>query len=146
MTTVAALDVAGLSRVLLGTCDAMTGSIEILTHADQAVGDGDHGLAIGRGFRAARVAMEVLPADADLGGLFDGFGMAMLTSMGGASGAIYGTLFRRGARPLKGLTSFDGTALAAFLEGGLAARGRRAALRGADGCRGRCPGRRREHP
>jgi dihydroxyacetone kinase-like protein len=120
MTTIESLDVGRLSRVLLGVCDAMTGSIEDLTHADQAVGDGDHGLAIGRGFKAARQAVTTLSADADLGVLLDAFGMAMLTSMGGASGAIYGTFFRRGARPLQGETAFTAGALATFLEGGLA--------------------------
>lgn len=120
MATIDSLDVAGLSGVLQGVCDAMNGSIEDLTHADQAVGDGDHGLAIGRGFTAARAAMAGLAPDADLGALFDAFGMAMLTSMGGASGAIYGTFFRRGARPLKGETAFTAGALATFLESGLA--------------------------
>ena len=44
----------------------------------------------------------------------------MLTSMGGASGAIYGTLFRAGGRGLTGWAIFDTEALAIFLEGGLA--------------------------
>jgi dihydroxyacetone kinase-like protein len=114
-----ALDLPSLTRVLIGVCDAMLASIDDFTHADQAIGDGDHGLAIGRGFRAAREAISSHP-QVDVGDLFDGIGLAMLTSMGGASGAIYGTLFRRGGRGLHGRQMFDSDALAIFLEEGLA--------------------------
>ncbi len=44
----------------------------------------------------------------------------MLNSMGGASGAIFGTLFRRGGAAVRGRAAFDAEALAVFLEGGLA--------------------------
>ncbi len=114
-----ALDLPSLTNVLMGVCDAMVASIDDFTHADQAIGDGDHGLAIGRGFRAAREAIASHPY-VDVGDLFDGMGLAMLTSMGGASGAIYGTLFRRGGRGLHGRQTFDSEALAVFLEEGLA--------------------------
>jgi dihydroxyacetone kinase-like protein len=112
------LDLPALTGVLVGMCEAMVASIDDFTHADQAIGDGDHGLAIGRGFRAARDVISSVPR-ADVGDLFDSMGMAMLTSMGGASGAIYGTLFRRGGRRLRGLQRFDSGALATFLEEGL---------------------------
>ena len=120
MTDGEGLDAAALTGVLLELCDTMAGSIDDLTHADQAVGDGDHGLAIQRGFRAARAAIAALPPGDDVGALLDAFGMALLTSMGGASGAIYGTLFRRGGREIGGRAAFDADALATFLEGGLA--------------------------
>ena len=51
-----ALDLPTLTRVLVGMCDAMVASIDDFAHADQAIGDGDHGLAIGRGFHAAKRA------------------------------------------------------------------------------------------
>lgn len=114
-----ALDLASLTPLLMGVCDAMVASIDDFTHADQAIGDGDHGLAIGRGFRAAREALSSQPY-VDVGDLFEGMGLAMLTSMGGASGAIYGTLFRRGGRGLHGRQTFDSDGLAIFLEEGLA--------------------------
>jgi dihydroxyacetone kinase-like protein len=113
-----ALDLPTLTSVLVAMCDAMVASIDDFTHADQAIGDGDHGLAIGRGFRAAKDILTGAPR-VDVGDLFDSMGMAMLTSMGGASGAIYGTLFRRGGRSLGGLLRFDSGALAVFLEEGL---------------------------
>ena len=119
MTHEDALDVPALADVLVHMCDAMSASIEQLTHADQAVGDGDHGLAIERGFRAARQAVSARPLGDDVGSLLDRVGLAMLTSMGGASGAIYGTLFRRGGKELRGQARFDAPALATFLWAGL---------------------------
>ena len=120
MPVVVSLDVPGVSHSLLSVCDAMVASIEELTHADQPIGDGDHGITIGRGFRAAQKVIAAQPLDADLGALLDAVGMAMLTSMGGASGAIYGTLFRRGARALRGRSTLDAEALAIFLQDALA--------------------------
>jgi dihydroxyacetone kinase-like protein len=115
-----ALDANSLTTVLAGVCDIMAGAIDDLTHADQAIGDGDHGLAIERGFRAARAAItEQAPGD-DVGVVLETFGTAMLSSMGGASGAVYGSLFRRGARGLRGRPMFDAQALGIFLEDGLA--------------------------
>ncbi len=55
------LDASTLVVVLQGVCDAMGDSIGDLTHADQAIGDGDHGLAIQRGVRAATSALQSMP-------------------------------------------------------------------------------------
>ncbi len=51
------LDPRSLVASLRGMCDGMSGHIEELTHADQAIGDGDHGLGMERGLRAAREAV-----------------------------------------------------------------------------------------
>jgi len=119
MNTYDALDVPTLTTVLVGVCDSMVTSIDDFTHADQALGDGDHGLAIGRGFRAAREAITSQPRT-DAGDLLGAMGLALLNSMGGASGAIYGTFFRQGGRAVIGQQRFDSGALATFLEEGLA--------------------------
>lgn len=113
------LDARDLASVLIATCEMMSGRTEELTHADQVIGDGDHGLAMERGFRAARETLAEEPAPDDVGLLLERFGTAMLTSMGGASGPVYGSLFRRGAQPLKGDRAFDARSLATFLEAGL---------------------------
>lgn len=115
-----ALDARALAGTLVRVCDAMALAVEELTHADQAVGDGDHGLAIQRGFASGRRVTADGPAGEDVGALLDAFGMALLTSMGGASGAIYGTFFRKGGKELRGRSRLDAPALATFLEGGLA--------------------------
>ena len=65
----------------------------ILTDADRNLGDGDHGLGMQRGMTAV---LEKLDSDsfADIKSIFNATGMAMMSSMGGASGALFGTLFR----------------------------------------------------
>ncbi|MGZ8757439.1 MAG: dihydroxyacetone kinase subunit DhaL [Aeromicrobium sp.] len=113
-----AFDRRALASAIRGMCDVMLGSIEEITDADRAIGDGDHGLAISRGFRAAREVLD--EPGTDVGELFEAIGRAMLTSMGGAAGPIYGTLFQRGGRALRGRSAFGSEALAVFLEGGLA--------------------------
>ena len=67
---------------------------DYLTALDTDIGDGDHGLNMQRGF--TKVA-EKLPAvaDKDIGQVLKTTGMTLLSSVGGASGPLYGTFFLR---------------------------------------------------
>lgn len=69
---------------------------DFLTGLDTDIGDGDHGINMQRGF--AKVA-EKLPAvaDKDIGQILKTTGMTLLSSVGGASGPLYGTFFIRAA-------------------------------------------------
>jgi phosphoenolpyruvate---glycerone phosphotransferase subunit DhaL len=99
---------------------AMLDEQEALTRADQVVGDGDHGIGISRGFTA--VGAKLRESDfATLDALVNAVGKALLMSIGGASGAIFGSLFLGGAKSLKGRTQFDAGGLADLLEFGLRA-------------------------
>ncbi len=92
---------------------------DLLSEADRAIGDGDHGIGMARGFCAVgRVLGE--RSFAGVGALYDAVGMTLLTSVGGASGAIFGTLFRAGAASLKEQQTFDSSALSRLLLDGLA--------------------------
>jgi dihydroxyacetone kinase-like protein len=93
---------------------------DALTQADRLIGDGDHGVGMARGFEAVCQKLGN-SAFGSLDELFNATGMALLTSIGGASGAIFGTLFRGGARGLKGRGSLDAEGLALFLHEGLEA-------------------------
>jgi dihydroxyacetone kinase-like protein len=95
-------------------------SQDLLTQADQAIGDGDHGTGMARGFAAVQARLEASPP-ATVADLLKTTGMALLTSIGGASGVIFGTLFRGGARNLTGVTLFDSETLSLMLTDGLAA-------------------------
>ena len=73
----------------------------VLTNADLAIGDGDHGIGMRRGFEAAIeswTATEPESVDA----AFKAIGMAILSNTGGAAGAVFGTLFRAGAKAFAG--------------------------------------------
>ena len=67
---------------------------EYLTELDSAIGDADHGINMTRGFNKV---MEKLPtvADKDIGNILKTTGMALISSVGGASGPLYGTFFMR---------------------------------------------------
>jgi len=64
-----------------------------LTKLDSAIGDGDHGTNMNRGFKAAVQRLDGLEGDQDFGGVLKAVGMALIGKVGGASGPLYGSLF-----------------------------------------------------
>ena len=90
-----------VKRRLIAVCDAVIAAQDRLTEADQAIGDGDHGVGMARGFTAARQALAAKPA-ASVGDLLKTMGMAILMKAGGASGAVFGTFFNAMAKALPG--------------------------------------------
>lgn len=63
-----------------------------LTELDSAIGDADHGINMDRGFKAVVVKLDGAQLD-DIGALFKLVGMTLVSTVGGASGPLYGTLF-----------------------------------------------------
>ena len=63
-----------------------------LTDLDRAIGDGDHGANMRRGFEAVLAAVDELSAK-NLGESLKGVGTTLVMKVGGASGPLYGTLF-----------------------------------------------------
>ncbi|MEQ1951461.1 dihydroxyacetone kinase subunit DhaL [Mesorhizobium sp. CN2-181] len=113
------LDAAGARDMLVAVSQALIDQTDILTDADLAIGDGDHGIGMRRGFEAALEALKASEPES-VDAAFKTIGMAILSKTGGAAGAVFGTLFRSGAKGFTGGT-IDGASFAAFLEEGLAA-------------------------
>jgi len=67
-------------------------SADELTDLDRAIGDGDHGANMRRGFEAVLAAVDELAAK-NLGESLKGVGTTLVMKVGGASGPLYGTLF-----------------------------------------------------
>ena len=114
------LDAAGARDMLVAVSQALIDQTDLLTDADLAIGDGDHGIGMRRGFEAALEALnsgEWESVDA----AFKATGMAILSNTGGAAGAVFGTLFRSGAKGFAASGVVDGESFAGFLEEGLAA-------------------------
>lgn len=65
----------------------------MLTQLDTAIGDGDHGENMMRGFKAIEKKLETSEPPADLAALFKLVGMTLLSSVGGAAGPLYGGFF-----------------------------------------------------
>lgn len=114
------LTVEQTRQMLLAVAATIEARKEDITHADQAIGDGDHGIGMARGFAAVT---ELLTAESfeTLDSLFRKVGMKLVTSIGGAAGVVFGTVFSGGAKSLTGKTAFDSAALASLLEDGLVA-------------------------
>lgn len=117
---VASLDTAGSIAMLKAVAQAIIDQTDVLTDADLAIGDGDHGTGMRRGFEAAQEALNANPP-ASVEDAFKAVGMAVLSQTGGAAGAIFGTLFRSGGKAFAGKDAVDGDAFTAFLENGLEA-------------------------
>ncbi|MBI4673803.1 MAG: dihydroxyacetone kinase subunit L [Chloroflexi bacterium] len=63
-----------------------------LTQLDSDIGDGDHGANMNRGMQAVLTALPGV-ADKDVGSIFKTVGMKLVSTVGGASGPLYGTMF-----------------------------------------------------
>ena len=88
------LDVAHLADMLRAAAEDVIANEPVLTKADQAIGDGDHGIGMARGFKAALLALDKHDSEQSPAQVFAAFGSAILLNAGGASGAVFGTFFK----------------------------------------------------
>lgn len=80
---------------------------QFLTDLDAAIGDGDHGINMARGFEAVGAKLVSLGSDKDIGFILKTIGMTLISSVGGASGPLYGTAFLRAAGVAQGKFELD---------------------------------------
>jgi len=92
----------------------------MLTELDTAIGDGDHGENMMRGFKAVEKKLETGTPPADLVGLFKLVGMALLSSVGGAAGPLYGGFFLALSKGCAGKKNLSKAELGQVLAEGLA--------------------------
>src|ERR1700739_3044279 len=79
-------------RLIVSVATRIIASAEELTDLDRAIGDGDHGSNMRRGFEAVLAAADVL-SEKSFGEYLNAVGMTPGMKVGGASGPLYGTLF-----------------------------------------------------
>lgn len=91
---------------------------EYLTKLDSAIGDGDHGINMDRGMKAALAKIDGHPPG-DIGSLFKTVGMALVSSVGGAGGPLYGTLFLQLGMALGGKSELELSDWADAVEAGV---------------------------
>lgn len=65
-----------------------------LTELDNVIGDGDHGINLSRGFQEVEKKLDTL-SDKDIGTILKTVGMTLVSTVGGASGPLYGTAFMK---------------------------------------------------
>jgi dihydroxyacetone kinase-like protein len=91
---------------------------DYLTQLDSAIGDADHGTNMARGFNKV---LEKLPsvADKDIGSILKTTGMTLISSVGGASGPLYGTFFMRSGMAMAAKEELSDEDLLKLLEAGV---------------------------
>jgi dihydroxyacetone kinase-like protein len=94
-----AIDAAFLRRWLDTATAAIDRESKHLTDLDSPIGDADHGSNMRRGFFAARAAVGQEPPDTP-GAVLVAVGRQLISTVGGASGPLYGTLLRRAGKEL----------------------------------------------
>jgi len=115
---VAGLSVADLSGWVHAYADSVHENAALLTDLDAAIGDADHGSNMDRGMKAAVVAIDDASfetADA----LLKKVGMTLVSTVGGASGPLYGTFFLRCGTALTDVSDIDAPAFGAALRAGV---------------------------
>ena len=90
---------------------------DYLTQLDAAIGDADHGTNMDRGFTA--LLEKVDGFDGPPGKLLTTAGSTLVSTVGGASGPLWGTALRRAGRSLGSVDEFDGAQLATAFEAAL---------------------------
>jgi dihydroxyacetone kinase-like protein len=89
-----------------------------LTKLDQAIGDGDHGTNMDRGMRKAVEKLDAVEGD-DIGAALKAVGMALVSSVGGAGGPLYGTFFLQAGQSAAGRSELDTDGFAAAVQAGV---------------------------
>ncbi|CAL9317627.1 dihydroxyacetone kinase subunit DhaL [Streptomyces sp. SudanB66_2053] len=112
------LDADFFRRWMTVTAASVDSEAERLTALDSEIGDADHGSNLQRGFRAVKEALDKEPP-ATPGAVLTQAGRLLVSTVGGASGPLYGTLLRRTGKTLGEAPEVDRQQLAEALRAGV---------------------------
>ncbi|MBF2005244.1 dihydroxyacetone kinase subunit DhaL [Chlorogloeopsis fritschii PCC 9212] len=91
---------------------------DYLTELDAAIGDADHGINMVRGFQKVITQLPSV-ADKDIGSILKTVSMTLISTVGGASGPLYGTLFLRASTAIAGKQELTEQDMLKMLQAGL---------------------------
>ena len=103
------MDTKKLLAIIAAIAKRIEAEKDFLTELDNEIGDGDHGINLARGFKSVETKLPTF-ADKDIGAILKGVGMELVSTVGGASGPLYGTAFMKAGNVCKGkieLTPYD---------------------------------------
>ncbi len=140
MITESAVRSTTITNWMKESATAVTDQCDYLTQLDSAIGDGDHGLNMRRGFESVTKALAGQDDSLPPGRLLIVAGKTLVSTIGGASGPLWGTALRRAGRSLGDLRSRAVTSLRR------SGRGTRRDRRPGRGCAGRQDDGRRTQP
>jgi dihydroxyacetone kinase-like protein len=107
-TVADAIEGAVARRWVARFSDRVADARDFLTQLDAAIGDADHGVNMDRGLRAAREKVDALERDASPGAILETVGTALVFTVGGAAGPLYGGALRQAAVALGDEPHVDG--------------------------------------
>ena len=99
-------------------CERIEENKDLLTDLDREIGDADHGVNMARGFHTVA---EKVPSDTeDIGAALKKTGMTLLSTVGGASGPLYGTAYMEAGKAVAGKTALKPEDVKVMLEAAIA--------------------------
>ena len=113
-----AVGTADILRWLATSQKVFADNRQRLTEMDQAVGDGDFGLSLDRGFTAVQAELVAKPP-ADPRAVFNSVASVLIKTMGGSSGPLLGTFFMRAGATCAGKSELDAADVAALFQAGV---------------------------
>lgn len=108
-------------NMLLYIADKIIAKKPYLTDIDSAIGDGDHGIGMAGGMQKVKKQLSRMEKEENVYRIFETAGKAMLLSMGGASGVIFGSLYLAGAKDMEPANIVTAKELAAMEQKSLTA-------------------------
>jgi len=120
VTSTTAMEAATVSAWMTEVAVAVESESDHLTQLDSAIGDGDHGVNMNRGFQAVQKALAGQGGSVPPGQLLVIAGKTLVSTVGGASGPLYGTALRHAGRALGKDPEFDGDGLVKALQAAVA--------------------------
>ncbi|MDU1854037.1 MAG: dihydroxyacetone kinase subunit DhaL [Clostridium baratii] len=100
------MDSKKVIEILIKVSEKIDKNKEYLTELDAAIGDGDHGLNMSKGFNAVSDKLKA-EEDDNIGNILKNTGMTLVSNVGGASGPLYGTAFMKASMALKDKNEID---------------------------------------
>ena len=109
------MDTKKLLAIIAAIAKRIEAEKDFLTELDNEIGDGDHGINLARGFKSVETKLPTF-ADKDIGAILKGVGMELVSTVGGASGPLYGTAFMKAGNVCKGKTELTAAEFVAAFE------------------------------
>lgn len=111
---------ATVRELLFAMADRIVAKKDYLCEVDANIGDGDHGIGMAQSFTKAKDKL-LAKTDADISGDLKAFGMGIMAGGGGASGALFSSIYLEGAKVMAGKDEMSPADLAAWWRAGLEA-------------------------
>lgn len=92
---------------------------QALTDMDQAIGDGDHGINMNRGMKAVEEKNDAV-VDKPIADILKSVGMTLVSTVGGASGPLYGTAFMKAGMAMKGKEELSASDISEMFDAAIA--------------------------